>query len=209
MAAFLPGSVWHVVGRVYLAEREGVPRMAATLSVVLETVLILMSALVVGSLSLISWPDPPWWAVAGGAAVLLVVVGRPQVVLWAANRVLTSLGRRTLDIALTSGDVLRLMWPFALNWLAFGVMFFLIVASLYPSVPLFYLPVVTGIFTAAWVGGYLAVFVPQGWGVREFIIVTLLAAVGVPAPVATAAALLSRLWSLLGTGIWGLISTRL
>jgi uncharacterized membrane protein YbhN (UPF0104 family) len=71
------------------------------------------------------------------------------------------------------------------------------------------LPVVTGIFTAAWVGGYLAVFVPQGWGVREFIIVTLLAAVGVPAPVATAAALLSRLWSLLGTGIWGLISTRL
>jgi glycosyltransferase 2 family protein len=209
MAAFLPGSVWHAVGRVYLAEREGVPRMAAAVSVALETVLILMSALMVGSLSLIAWPDPPWWAVAGGAAVLFVIVARPQIMIWAANRVLSAFGRRTIDARLSTLDVLRLMWPFALNWLVFGVMFYLIVESLYPGLGLVYLPLVTGIFTAAWVGGYLAVVVPQGWGVREFIIVTLLAAVGVPAPVATAAALLARLWSMLGVALWGLISTRL
>jgi uncharacterized membrane protein YbhN (UPF0104 family) len=101
------------------------------------------------------------------------------------------------------------MWPFALNWIVFGVMFYLIVASLYPELGLVYLPVVTGIFTAAWVAGYVAVFVPQGWGVREFVIVTLLAAVGVPPPVGTAAALIARLWSMLGTALWGLISTRL
>lgn len=209
MAAFLPGSLWHVVGRVYLAEKEGASRRVAALSVALETVLILLSALVIASLSLIAWPDPPWWAVAGGAAVLLVVLARPGLLIGAANRLLSAFRRRTIDVRLSTADVLRLVWPFAANWLVFGVMFYLIVASLYPGLALVYLPVVTGVFTAAWVGGYLAVFVPQGWGVREFIIVTLLAAVGVPAPVATAAALLARVWSMLGTAIWGLISTRL
>jgi uncharacterized membrane protein YbhN (UPF0104 family) len=209
MAAFLPGSVWHAVGRVYLAEREGVPRVAAAVSVVLETVLILLSALVVGSLSLVSWPDPPWWAVAGGAAVLIVVVAWPELPFRLANRALAALGRKPVDVRLSSLDLLRLMWPFALNWLVFGVMFYLIVASLYPAMQPVYLAAVTGIFTAAWVAGYLAVIVPQGWGVREFVIVTLLAVVGVPAPVATAAALLARLWSMLGTALWGLISTRL
>lgn len=209
MAAFLPGSVWHAVGRVYLAEREGVPRMSAAVSVVLETVLILLSALVVGSLSLVAWPDPPWWAVAGGAAVLLVVLLWPDLMFRIANRVLSAFGRRTIDVRLSTVDLLKLMWPFVLGWLVFGVIFHLIVMSLYPSLGITYLPVVTGIFTAAWVGGYLAVVVPQGWGVREFIIVTLLAVVGVPAPVATAAALLARLASMLGVALWGLISIRL
>src|SRR5205085_5649428 len=94
-------------------------------------------------------------------------------------------------------------------WLAFGLIFFALLAALYPGLPLAYAPLVTGIFTAAWVGGYLAIFVPQGLGVRELIIVSLLAVLGVPAPVATAAALLARLWSILGVGMWGGISAAL
>jgi glycosyltransferase 2 family protein len=101
------------------------------------------------------------------------------------------------------------MLPFILNWLIFGAMFYAIILSIYPDLSPVYLPVITGVFTAAWVGGYLAVFVPQGLGVRELIIVTLLAVLGVPAAVATAAALIARLWSMLGVGIWGAISTRL
>jgi uncharacterized membrane protein YbhN (UPF0104 family) len=209
MAAFLPGSVWHAVGRVYLAEREGVPRMTAAVSVVLETVLILLSALVVGALSLIAWPDPPLLAVAGGGAALLVVLLWPDLMFRVANWVLAAFGRRAIDVRLSTVDLLRLLWPFVLGWLVFGVIFHLIVLALYPTLGIEHLPVVTGIFTAAWVGGYLAVVVPQGWGVREFIIVTLLAVVGVPAPVATAAALLARLASMLGTAMWGLISIRL
>ena len=105
--------------------------------------------------------------------------------------------------------MVRLLLPFILNWIIFGLMFYAILASLYPSLSPVYIPLVSGIFTAAWVGGYLAIFVPQGLGVRELIIVTLLAVIGVPAPVATAAALLARLWSILGVGIWGAIATRL
>jgi hypothetical protein len=54
------------------------------------------------------------------------------------------------------------------------------------------------------------VFVPQGLVVREFFIVRLLTAlVGVPAPIAAAAALLSRAWSMLGIVLWAAMASRL
>lgn len=209
LAGFLPGSVWHAVSRVYLAEKEGVPKSLTTISVVLESVLILLAALVVSSLSLIAWPNPPLWAALLGLVILVAIIWRPDLAFRAANWGLQRIGRKPLDVTLGPRDMVRLMLPFILNWLIFGAMFYAILAALYPSLSPVYIPLVAGVFTAAWVGGYLAIFVPQGLGVREIIIVTLLSVIGVPAPVATAAALLARLWSILGVGIWGAIATRL
>jgi uncharacterized membrane protein YbhN (UPF0104 family) len=209
LAGFLPGSMWHAVSRVYLAEQAGVPKMVSAVSVVIESALNLLAAVAVAGLSLIAWPDPPLWAVIPAALGLIVAVWRPDLFFRLVDWALARFRRKPLGVRLSSGDVIRISAPFALNWLAFGAIFFALLAALYPDLPLLYLPVVTGIFTVAWVGGYLAVFVPQGLGVRDFILVTLLAALGIPAPVATAAALLARLWSLLGMAIWGGISTRL
>jgi glycosyltransferase 2 family protein len=209
MAGFLPGSMWHAVGRVYLAEREGVPKMITAISVAIESVLILLAALVVSSLSLIAWPDPPLWAAGAGLVVLGLTIARPDLFFRLANWGLVKIGRRPVEVQMSAWDMVRLMLPFILNWLIFGAMFYAIILSIYPDLSPVYLPVITGVFTAAWVGGYLAVFVPQGLGVRELIIVTLLAVLGVPAAVATAAAVIARLWSMLGVGIWGAISTRL
>jgi uncharacterized membrane protein YbhN (UPF0104 family) len=209
MAGYLPGSVWHAVSRVYLAEKEGIPRTITTVSVVLESVLILLAALVVAALSLFAWPAPPLWAAAIGLIVLVAIIWRPDLAFRAANWALGRFGRNPLDITLTPRNMIRLLLPFILNWIIFGTMFYAILAALDPGISPIYIPLVSGIFTAAWVGGYLAIFVPQGLGVREVIIVTLLGVIGVPAPVATAAALLARLWSILGVGIWGAIATRL
>jgi uncharacterized membrane protein YbhN (UPF0104 family) len=206
MAGYLPGSVWHAVSRVYLAEREGVPKTITTVSVVLESVFILLGALVVAAISLFAWPSPPLWAALAGGIVLVAAIGRPDIAFKVANWGLQRIGRKPLDITLPPGIMIRLLIPFILNWVIFGAMFYAILASLYPDLSPIYLPLVAGIFTASWVVGYLAVFVPQGLGVRELVIVTLLAVIGVPAPVATAAALLARLWSILGVGIWAAIA---
>ncbi|MGA7732699.1 MAG: lysylphosphatidylglycerol synthase domain-containing protein [Chloroflexia bacterium] len=209
LAGFLPGSMWHAVSRVYLAEQVGIPKLITTISVVVESALNLLAAVAVAGLSLLAWPDPPLWAVIPAALGLVTAVLRPDLFFRLVDWTLARLGRKPLGVRLSPGDVVRITVPFALNWLAFGAIFYALLASLYPTLSLLYLPVVTGIFTVAWVGGYLAIVVPQGLGVREFIIVTLLAVLGIPAPVATAAALLARLWSLLGIGIWGAISTKL
>jgi uncharacterized membrane protein YbhN (UPF0104 family) len=209
MAGYLPGSVWHAVSRVFLSDKEGVPKTMTTVSVVLESVFILLGAVVVAALSLLAWPNPPLWVGAIALVVLVAVIWRPDVAFNVANWGLAKIGRKPLDITLSPLDMVRLLIPFILNWIIFGAMFYAILAALYPSLSPVNLPVVAGIFTASWVIGYLAVFVPQGLGVRELVIVTLLAVIGVPAEVATAAALLARLWSILGVGIWGAIATRL
>jgi glycosyltransferase 2 family protein len=209
MAGYLPGSVWHAVSRVLMSEKEGVPKTITTVSVVLESVFILLAALVVAALSLFAWPQPPLWAAAIGLVVLVAVIWRPDVAFRLANWGLARFGRKPLEVSLRPIDMVRLLLPFILNWIIFGGMFYAILAAIYPDLSPVYIPLVSGIFTASWVVGYLAIFVPQGLGVRELIIVTLLAVVGVPAPVATAAALLARLWSILGVGIWGAIATRL
>jgi glycosyltransferase 2 family protein len=209
LAAYLPGSMWHYVGRVYLAEKEGVPRLRAVISIAIESVLILLAAVAVAGLSLAAWPEPPLWAAALALVLLVGVIWRPDLFFKLVDWGLQKIGRKALGVHLSSKDVLEILVPFVLNWISFGLIFFALLAALYPGLSLLYIPAVSGIFTAAWVGGYLAIVVPQGLGVREFIIVTLLAVLGVPAPVATAAALLARLWSILGAGVWGAISAGL
>jgi glycosyltransferase 2 family protein len=209
LAGYLPGFAWHAVSRVIMAEQEGIPRAPAVISVAIESVLVLLAAFIVAWSSVIAWPDPPLWIVALGALILVIVLIRPDFYAAAIDLGLQRIGRTSLNIQLTRGTSIRLLLPFVLNWIVFGVVFWAIIAAIYPGFSALMIPVVTGIFAAGWAGGYLAIVVPQGLGVRELIIATLMIAIGVPAPVAVASALLARLCSVLGVGLWALISARL
>ncbi|HEX8219718.1 MAG TPA: lysylphosphatidylglycerol synthase domain-containing protein [Chloroflexia bacterium] len=210
LAGFVPGLVWHAVSRVMLVEREGVPRLVSAVSVGIESVLVLLAAAIVSSLTLFAWHDAPTWLGLGLIAGLLVLVAQPGLLFGLLNWVLARLKRRPIEIRLTARDMLALLWPYLLNWLIYAAISFALVAALYPGLPLSSAPVVGGLFTASWVAGYLAVFVPQGLVVREFFIVGLLTTlVGVPPPIAAAAALLSRAWSMIGIVLWAGISSRL
>lgn len=210
LVGYIPGGWWHAVSRVYLAEKEGVPRLVTAMSVVFESALGALAAGIVGSLSLIAWKDPPVWIGLASLALLVPFILRPNDLFRLLNWLLHRMGRQTLVVRLSPLDMLRLLWPYVLNWLLFGGMSYLLVVSLYPHLELVQAPVVAGIFTVSWLAGYLAIFVPQGLVVREAIITGLLASfLGIPAPVGAASALLSRLWSMLGVAIWAGISTRL
>lgn len=210
LAGFVPGSVWHAVSRVMLVEREGVSRLVSAVSVGIESVLVLLGAALVSALTLFAWRDAPTWLGIGLIAVLLVLVAQPGLLFKLLNWLLTRFRRRPIEVRLTARDMLVLLCPYVLNWLFFAAISFALVAALYPALPLSSAPVVGGIFTASWVVGYLAVFVPQGLVVREFFIVSLLTALlGVPPPIAAAAALLSRAWSMLGIVLWAGIASRL
>ncbi|MFL5733897.1 MAG: hypothetical protein ACJ78Q_11930 [Chloroflexia bacterium] len=209
LARYLPGQMWYAVSRVYLAEKEEVPRLVTAVSMGLEIALLVASAALVSSLSLLVWPNAPVWL---GAIVLvgfLALVLQPRLFFRVLNRVLVRLGRQPLAVELSGLDMLHLLAPFVFNWLVYGAMSFALTASLYPALPLQQAPGLAGLYTAAWLVGFLTIVVPQGLVVREGIIFTSLTTLlGVPAPVATAAALLSRLWTMLGEAIWAAISAR-
>lgn len=212
-AGYIPGGWWHAVSRVYLAEKEGAPRVITTLSVVIESLMVAFGAAVVISLSLLTWHEPPGEVVISGIAtliVLAVLLLRPNLLFRAANWLLAKTKREPIDATFSSLDVLRILWPYALNWLLFGATSFALIAAIYPGLSIEYLGPITGLFTAAWLAGYLAIFVPQGLIVREVIITGFLTSiVGLPVAVAAVAAVISRLWSMLGVAIWAAISTRL
>jgi hypothetical protein len=210
LARYLPGQMWYAVSRVYLAEKEGVPRLITAVSMGLEVALLVASAALVSSLGLLVWRDAPIWLGAIILAALLVLVLQPRLLFGVLNWGLARIGRRPLEVELSGSDILRLLVPFVFNWLLYGLMSFALTASLYPALPWTQAPAVAGLFTFAWLAGFLTIIVPQGLVVREGLVFTFLTTLlGVPAPVATATAVLSRAWTILGEAIWAAISTRL
>jgi hypothetical protein len=209
-AGFVPGGMWHAVSRVYLAEKEGVPKTITALSVFLESAFVAFGAAVVAPLSLLVWPEFPLWLILIFLTALLGFVFQPNLMFKVLNWLLVRIKREPVEVSMRPQDMLRLLLPFALNWVLFGLMSFALVAALYPQLPIAQAPALAGVFTAAWLVGYAAIFVPQGLIVREGIIIGFLTGVlGLPLAVAAASAVLSRIWSMFGIFLWGAIGSRL
>lgn len=209
MANYVPGPMLYAVSRVYMAEREGVPRLITSISVGIELVMVVLGSLIIGSFSLLGWQDAPIWTGLALLIGILTLVLRPQILFATLNRLLARLHRKPLEVQLTASNMLRLLPTFVLNWALYGVLSWLTVLALDPGVPVSSLPLLAGIFTISWQVGYLTP-IPQGIGVREGVLVGLLTGLaGVAAPVATAAAIISRVLSILGVAVWAAISTRL
>jgi uncharacterized membrane protein YbhN (UPF0104 family) len=209
LAGYVPGFAWNAVSRVIMAEQEGIPRATAIVSVAIESLLVLLAALIVALLSATAWPDARPWIIALGLFLLMIALIRPRLYSTAIDMGLQRFGCMPINMRLTRAAGIRLLLPFILNWIVFGIIFWAIIAAIHPEFSALMIPAATGIFAAGWAGGYLAIVVPQGLGVRELIVATLMIAIGVPAHVAVAGALLARLCSVFGVGLWALISARL
>nr|MBA3533652.1 flippase-like domain-containing protein [Ardenticatenales bacterium] len=103
LARYLPGSVWHLVGRVYLTQQAGGSRTNGVLGVLLEQGLQLLSALLLVALTLPFWPsESP--VRAQSWLLLLIPVGlvgiHPRLFFPLMNRALALLGREPLPAAL-------------------------------------------------------------------------------------------------------------
>jgi len=207
LAKYMPGSLWYAVGRVVLAEQAGVPKMITSVSIAIETALVTVSAIVVGALALTARPDTPWWPLALVLAGLLVFLAWPRPWFALMNRGLRMLGRTPVTIRITGRQLLLLLPPFALSWVAYGFISFFWTAALYPQLPWSAWPAITGLYTASWVIGFLSLLVPNGWGVREVLLIAGLTKVlGLPLVVATGAAILSRLGSIFAEAAWASIA---
>lgn len=197
LARYVPGNIWHIVGRVALAGRLGVSKSQVAASATVEQLLTLMGAATVFGLSL-----PFWRGGAGGERWLLLLIPlglaalHPRVLGallgWAALR----LGRPELAWPYRYGTMLALLGAFAASNFAAGMALYVIVATLTLVTPA-QLPFVVGAAALAWALGYLSLLTPSGLGVREAILTTLLAQI-FPLPVAIIASLLHRLTLTLG-----------
>src|SRR3989449_622660 len=168
---YVPGKVWSVAGLVVLAQRAGVaPGPAAASAFVIQAVSLGSGVAVVAAVTPHSAP-PLRLALAGLAALatILVLVWRPTAV-WLGRWVSPMAPLQPLaPSAVFAGTLLTV-----LSWSTYGAALWMLARGLIHDAPL---PLATaiGAFTLGYILGLLALFAPGGVGVRELVLVGLLA----------------------------------
>ena len=195
LARFLPGGVWQFASLAVMASRYGVSTAAATATVLLEQIVLLITGLAVVAVFTPAVLHASWWQ---GALVVAIILGivilalpRPggRLGSWleryvpSLKQVWSQLGARLLLLF-----IVILIVP----WLMYGTAFRLLASALLGSVAGswgFYIAA----FTGSYLAGVIAVFAPAGLFVREA------ALIGVLTPVigggdAAILAVASRIW---------------
>lgn len=195
IARYLPGGVWDVAGRLVMASQAGYSRTIVSVSILLEMVLQTVSAVIVFLVSLLFWQDTTIARLALWAILLIpsgLIVLHPRLL----NAILAR-GARLMKIEfrplpLRYQDVFGLLVIHLGARVLIGTGFYLFALAVYPW-GLEGWPIAVGIFAAAWVVGFLVVFVPMGLGVREGVMTFLLGAY-LPVVPASVIAIGFRVW---------------
>ncbi|MFQ3663484.1 MAG: hypothetical protein SNJ69_13955 [Chloroflexaceae bacterium] len=211
MARRLPTPAPFVASRVLLYEQAGVPRRLSLAGMLWEQLLLFASG---GWLVVLLFPFTPTLSerlpLAPAILLALICVAlvlQPQVLTARRHRLLRHWKREPLTSVLTVPGALAALILHTLLWLSGGVIFFLMVRSIY-LVNWEMLPVFVQIWVASGLIGYISFFVPIVPGVRDMGMIALLTIV-VPLSVALIIALLVRLWITLNELFWALVFSRL
>lgn len=203
IAKYIPGNVWHLYGRVWAAKAVGVPLEVATLSIVLEPLMMAASALMI---ALIATQQSNW--VLQLLCLIGVLLGLHPRVLNPALRVASRLKKPTSSEPVPPLQVAHYPLLPLLGELVFlglrGAGFVFTLLAVNATVTLPELPLVMGAFSFAWLLGLVVPGAPGGTGVFEATAIALLRQ-HIPAAQLLAAVALYRLVSVLaemmGAGI--------
>lgn len=212
LVKYLPGGVWMFPARAGLYMRQGVAGPRAGQLVAQETILLLLTAAVLGGSYVQNVLTTRQIAVVGlvGLAVVLISAFMPLALLPGVGE---RIGRIREEIS-GSWVTLGALGAAALaTWLLIGAAFAVFLRSF--GIEEFSLWESIGIFCAAWAAGFVVVIAPGGLGAREAALVLLFGAT-LPSGTALAVAILARAWWMaaegvhfLGAGLVGQSGTRM
>lgn len=175
LARYVPGSVWFAVGRVGLLRSAGLPLGPLSATAVLEmatslTVVLICGLVVLGLSGGV--PGGATWMVL--LALGLIAATSPtiggRVVAWLA-------ARRGVEFSLTWRGYLKLLGVNLFFW-GWSAVTFLLYLRAFPAADSYRTVLVVGGFLLTWGIGFLAPFAPQGIGVFEVTMATVLQAEG-------------------------------
>lgn len=198
LARYVPGNVLMVVGRVVMAEREGVSRKASLSSVVYENGVNFCAAVVVASYFLVAVSGVGGsalrWAAIGLVPVVLILL-HPRIFKAVADYLLRRFGRDPLPTVIPYARVLLLVLMYVLSWLLIGAASYAFVRSLYPLSG-GDLPAVGAAYALAWAFAMVTFISPSGLGTRDGAYALALKSI-VPGAVAAAVAVAARIFQTL------------
>jgi len=179
LAKYIPGNVFHFVGRHVMGRRHGFGHGEMLWAAVLEAIGLILAA---GALAL---PGALFWFGPAAGRLLWAMVLAGGLLLaapWALSRILPRLAaaRGVAVRMLTLRDVLRRFMPAYLLYLAFFVVSGCIVwgiAAALEETPVATLPLLVVAVAAAWIAGFVVPGAAAGIGVREAALIATLSGV--------------------------------
>ena len=195
LARYVPTNALMVVGRVVMAERQGVSKRVCLASIVYELVLGFGTAVIVGAYFVIKLPSlqdqPARWAILAVIPIVLTVL-HPRVFGPLANFGLRKLGREPLPQTLPFGRVLEIAVLYMISWGMIGLGVFAFASAL-QSIDLSDFPYIAAAYPVAFCVAVLTFVVPSGLGTRDAALATAMTA-ALTGTVATAIAVGFRIF---------------
>jgi len=195
---YIPGKVWQLGGlAAYMKGRGDSGAAALVSSLAFQIITLVTGAAVAVSTIGVAWAggDGGWLPAAVGLAVILFLGLHPAVIRWIANRLGAWLGESEMAVDLGAGHIVWAAVGMLLAWSLYGLGLLLLLRGVGVPVEVTQLPVLTGIFAASYVVGYLVLIAPGGLVVREGAMTALLVdLVGLAVGVAAAVAIMARIW---------------
>jgi hypothetical protein len=203
LSRFVPGGIWQYVSRVYLASQWGVAAPACLAATFVETVILLLAAILPGLWSL----DQALPVLGTPFRALLVVVPlialgtlHPKVLNFWVAFVARRLKQPHVDLHIRWRTLVGLWLLFLLIWFTYGLSAGLFIRGIL-RVPDEWLPVFSSNYILAWLVGMVTMIAPAGMGIRDGVLGLLLRGhLGIAAGLTVAVAL--RLWTTLVEVLW-------
>jgi uncharacterized membrane protein YbhN (UPF0104 family) len=195
MGKYLPGGWWSFVGKAYFYRQEGLNLPQASVAVLIETILIVTSAIFVSAL-LLSLSSSVSWVIHTPLGIILGVLCLASIHPLFLNAFL-HLAEKMFKRSIISIDYpfQKMAYPFlifSLFWVGMGTGFWVLAGSV-GGIEISLLLQMVSAFALSWIIGFLAFIAPGGLGVREGALMLLLQP-HVPSYAAAALALVSRIF---------------
>ena len=191
LGKYIPGSLWPVLTQMELGARASVPRARSASASILTMIVSLATGLLVAAATL------PFAHYSAGydwvfllVPVILVCL-YPRVLNPLLNRLFTLIKRPGLDQPVTLGMVSKSLGWSLLAWLANGVQIWVLADRLGAPAGRTFL-IALGGYAFAWCVGFVIIIDPAGAGIREVLLVAVLAPVLPKVGAPLAVALVSR-----------------
>jgi hypothetical protein len=162
-ARYLPGGIWHTVGRVMDYREQGVAARHLSAFVILENGLAAAVTLIIGGGIVFAIRGTDSLGSIAGLASVASIVALPVIVTILNARVLQRPNRLSPMAYLKSFLVLTVFWIGAALAFLLYLNAFPVSTGAYSNIEM------GGIYLFSWGVGFLAIFAPQGIGVFEFV----------------------------------------
>jgi hypothetical protein len=176
LSRYLPGGLWQLATRVFLAKPYGVSSARCVSSHVTELAILLLANFLVGSICLLFAAfsrvqgDSKWWITLAMLVVPLItlMLTHPHAFYRITNGILNSLGKPPVEVMISGPRlVIMLLWNIV-GTLLLGVAVWTVIADAV-NLPLSGWWIAAGAYSVAWTAGFIATWAPAGLGVREIV----------------------------------------